>query len=127
MKTRWMLILGTILMLITVVGNVKATDVTLTWDRNTDSDTAIYYVYQSTTSGQYTLGGVSSLNYKGNTPQMPIGSPVVFTMLDIPDGTYYWIVTALDKAQKRESGKSNEVSATLVTPLVPPKNLRRAP
>jgi len=35
-----------------------------------------------------------------------------YTLISVPDGTWYWIMTAYD-TQGNESGKSNEVSATV--------------
>ncbi len=99
-------------------------DVTLAWDCNNATITG-YKVYRSQQSGIYDL----------NNPSSIIGDPNIRTVTHykIPDGTYYWVVTAYREhipavglpAQITESGYSNEVTANLLTsPLLPPDNNR---
>lgn len=76
-------------------GNNK---VTLTWD--TDSATASYNVYTSDTPGVTPANGTKHTN---------IFPPVDLNTLT-PNTTYYYIVTALNKAG--ESAPSSEISAT---------------
>jgi len=75
----------------------------LVWDANTEADLAGYNVYWATTSGGY-----SQINSKdvGNVTECPLSS------LNLPDGTWYFVVTAYDTSGN-ESGFSNEVSHDL--------------
>jgi len=99
--------------------NAKAGEVKLTWDPNSESDLAGYKVQQSTDNAMVsptvidlplaTLADVSA-------PQ--------FNYLSLPDGTYYFTVTAYDNADN-ESGPSNKVSISInQDPPGNPTNLR---
>ena len=89
-----------------------ASNVTLVWDANSESDLAGYKLYQSNTSGNYTSIPVMTI---------PAGTETA-NLLDVPDGTYFWVLTAYD-ISGNESGPSNEVTASLdSTAPEPPKN-----
>jgi len=84
----------------------------LTWDHNTEPDLAGYYIYETTTPG----------NYEGLTfaVSIPAGTNRWMFDPDHPDGTFYWSATAYDHAGN-ESGRSNEAEATFDhTPPDPP-------
>ncbi|MFX0022142.1 MAG: hypothetical protein ACFE9S_07435 [Candidatus Hermodarchaeota archaeon] len=93
-------------------------NVTLEWNYNNAFITG-YKVYRSTQSGVY----------DPNNPTSTIEDPnvTIITHYEIPDGTYYWIVTAYREhipaeglpIQYEESDFSNEVTATLLTSPVP--------
>jgi len=88
--------------------------VTLAWDANTEPDLAGYKVYWGRSSGNY-----------DNTP-VPTVAPSTnptFTTPALPNGTWYFAVTAYNTAGM-ESGYSNEVSKTIATAPAPPKSLR---
>ena len=93
-----------------------AATVTLTWDApTTNSDnTALtdlsgYRVYMSTASGQYNSGNI----VKNNIPaSSSTGGVTETTTVDnLPNGTYYFVVTAYD-IYGNESGNSNEIQKT---------------
>jgi hypothetical protein len=103
-----------------------AMDVTLAWGANTEADLAGYKIYYDTDSGQ-PYQGTGAEN--GSSPS-PIdvslaededSDPVVvqYTVRNLPDGTYYFVVTA-HNTEGLESGYSNEVSAGGSTPPPPP-------
>jgi len=83
----------------TAVAQTEFNPVGLEWDHNTEADLAGYRVYQSTVSG----------NYPAEYTEVPAGTNSV-TLSACPDGTMYWVLTAVDLAGN-ESGRSNEVSA----------------
>ena len=85
-----------------------ASNVTLQWVANSEPDLAGYKIYQSQTSGIYT-------SVEGT---VPVGTETI-TLEGIPDGTYFWVVTAYD-TEGLESGYSNEVTKRLDT--TPPDN-----
>ena len=93
-----------------------ATNVTFVWDPNREPDMHEYRLYQSPVSGQYTFGEgdeVATISHPKNTITIPV-----------EDGTWYWVLTALDTSGN-ESGPSNEVTATIDSiPPVPPKGLK---
>jgi len=76
-------------------------NVTIVWDANSESDLAGYKLYQGTATGVY----------DSIVADIPVGTEIV-TVSNIPDGTYFWVLTAYD-LEGNESGPSNEVSATL--------------
>ena len=95
---------------------VFAASVTLTWDApTTNSDTTPltdlsgYRVYMSTTSGQYNSGNI----VKNNIPaSSSTGGVTETTTVDnLPNGTYYFAVTAYD-IYGNESSYSNEILKT---------------
>ena len=96
---------------------VWAASVTFEWDANTESYLAGYRLYQSQISGQYTFGDGNQVT------TIPTGIETV-TIINISDGTYFWVLTAYD-VDGNESGPSNEVTAIFST-IAPniPINLR---
>jgi hypothetical protein len=85
-----------------------AQSVTLQWVANAESDLAGYRVYQTDTRGQYVFGP-SSPQLAAEIPTGPDpGGIVTHTLINIPDGAWYWVVTAYD-IDGLESGPSNEV------------------
>jgi len=79
---------------------VMATGVRIAWNANTESDLAAYNVYYGTSSGNYS----ACIN---------VGTATSYRIDNLTQGkTYYFIVTALDKAGN-ESADSAEVSATI--------------
>lgn len=93
------------LLVLTCAGMVFAgTNVTLKWNPNTEADLVGYKIYRSSVSGQY---GTSIGKVVCNAADC-----CTYTDLNVADGKWYWTITAYD-ADGLESGKSNEVSATL--------------
>ncbi len=93
-------------LILTWAGLAHAADVTLQWTPNTETDLAGYRAYQATTPGGHTFG-------PGNeVAAVPAGT--VDVTLTVPNGTYYWVVTALD-GDDNESGPSNEVTKRIDT------------
>jgi hypothetical protein len=86
-----------------VVGQIN---LTLQWDPNTETDLTGYKAYFGTAPGTY------------GTPTS-IGKTNTLTLYGFAAGTYYFAVTAFNAAGL-ESGFSNEVSATIVSPAAPP-------
>ncbi|HDY67753.1 MAG TPA: hypothetical protein ENH85_08180 [Candidatus Scalindua sp.] len=76
--------------------------VTLEWDACTDPDVVQVNLYEAAISGGY-----------GTTPRATIliGANEV-TLTNVPNGTYFWVVTAQDNVG-RESANSNEISTIL--------------
>ena len=99
--------------------------VTFTWDKNSETDLAGYKVYRSATPDGQVVGVdipvaiVLPNNQIYDHALIPDLAPdkEALTIDNIEDGTWYWILTAYD-THDNESGKSNEVSATLDS--VPP-------
>ena len=94
--------------------------VTFIWDKNTETDLAGYRIYQSATPDGQVVGTdtpvadippEAGLYDTGIIPNLDPNRDA-FTLTSVPDGTWYWILTAYDTSGN-ESGKSNEVSATL--------------
>jgi len=76
-----------------------ASDVTLAWDANTETNLAGYKLYYGTASGVYGAPIV-------------IGTQTTYTVTGLAPGTYYFAVTAYN-TEGLESGFSNEVSTTI--------------
>jgi fibronectin type 3 domain-containing protein len=76
--------------------------VEITWDANSEADLAGYKIYMSQTSGTYT------------TPTATLGEVVLWDSANLPDGIYYFTITAFDDSGN-ESVKSDEVSIKLDT------------
>jgi hypothetical protein len=97
-----------------LVAGQSGNSVTLLWDANSEADLAGYKVYWGTASRTYT-----------NTPQptVPVSPTPTYTVGGLANGTYYFAVTAFNNAGQ-ESGYSNEVSAVISVPPVPPTGLR---
>jgi len=117
-KIKLFLIIGLIL----IVTGVAFADsnVTFTWDKNIEPDLAGYRLYQSATPDGQVVDGTSfvmeippeaGLYDTGIIPSLDPAKDA-YTLISVPDGTWYWVLTAYD-TQNNESGKSNEVSATV--------------
>jgi len=103
-------ILVALAMVMLLAGNVwAARDVQFGWNANTETDLAGYRLYQSNVVGSYTKG-MTSPNFKAAI----LAPSVEYTLLAVPDGTWYWVLTAYDTAGN-ESGFSNEVTLTIDT------------
>jgi len=98
----------------------------LAWDANVESDLAGYRLYQTTVKGQY-IKVVDQVDTPYLVVELPTGV-TTFTVTKLPDGIYYWVVTAFD-LEGLESGYSNEVGETHDTetnlPPANPQGLRR--
>ena len=96
-----------------------ATDVSFRWDANTELDLAGYRLYRAETSGAYTKGAyIKQIPCAGSDT-----SCATATDVGVPDGTYFWVVTAYDTGGL-ESDWSNEVTSTLDSaPPAPPGHL----
>jgi len=101
------LLLAVVAFFFTVGMACAASNVTFTWDPNSESDLAGYRLYQSNTSGAYTYGDGNQI------ATIPTGIETV-KIADVADGTYFWVLTAYD-ATGNESGPSNEVTANFDT------------
>ena len=91
-----------------------ALDVTLAWDANTEPDLAGYGIYYDTDTGDPYYGtgasdGDSPVDISLDQDEDPDPNVVQFTLYDLPEGTYFFAVTAINTAGL-ESGYSNEVS-----------------
>ena len=93
-----------------------AATVTLSWNApTTNSDTtqltdlAGYRVYMSNTSGQYNSGNIVKSNIPASSSTG--GVTETTTVDNLPNGTYYFIVTAYD-IYGNESSRSNEILKT---------------
>lgn len=73
------------------------------WDPNSEPDLAGYRLYQSGRSGDYAKSA-PVLEVPAGTETCRVGP--------LPPGTYFWVLTAFNESL-RESGYSNEVSATI--------------
>jgi hypothetical protein len=95
-------IIGLLLMFILLLGLIaqaQAAQVTLAWDPNSEPDLSGYKLYYGTSSGNYS-----------NT--ISLGLVTTYTVTNLTDGvTYFFALTAFD-AEGFESAKSNEVSYT---------------
>ncbi len=117
-----------IVLLILLCATVAFADssVTFTWDKNTEVDLAWYKLYRSATPDGQVVGdgsGIEILPDAGlyDHGVIPSLDPTkdAFTLINVLDGTWYWILTAGDTSGN-ESGKSNEVSAIIDS--TPPSN-----
>jgi len=77
---------------------------TISWNANTDEDLAGYRIYYSTTKGG---------PYGSSTALIP-KTQTSYTITSLSDGTYYFVVTAVDTADN-ESPYSAEASKTIST------------
>ena len=64
-----------------------AEDIGFQWDPNTESYLVGYRLYQSQTSGSYTFGSGNEV------AEIPAGTETC-TLTDVPEGTYFWVLTA---------------------------------
>jgi hypothetical protein len=90
-------------------------DVTLAWDANTEPDLAGYMIYYDTDSGEPyegtgSLDGPSPIEVPISSDEDPDPDVVQFTVRGLPEGEYYFAVTAYDN-ESLESGFSNEAAA----------------
>ncbi len=85
---------------------INQINLTLAWDANTETDLAGYKVYFGTASRTY--GAPTT-----------IGTTNTITLYGFATGTYYFAVTAFNTSGL-ESGFSNEVTATILSPAQPP-------
>lgn len=92
-----------------------ASQLTFTWDANTEPDLAGYRIYQSASSGVYVYGVDGNAVLDIPVLDIPVGTTI--GTIQVSDGIWYWIVTAYDTSGN-ESGPSNEVTAVLDS--VPP-------
>ncbi len=95
----------TVLVFILTFGAVPAfaAVITFQWDANNEPDFAGYRLYQSNVPEQYTYG-------PGNeVAEIPSGTETV--TITVPDGTWYWVLTAYNDAG--ESDPSDEVSKSV--------------
>jgi hypothetical protein len=114
MRYFWICILGCVAILICRLSPGYALDVTLAWDANTEPDLAGYGIYYDTDSGDPYNGtgasdGDSPVDMSLDDDEDPDPDVVQFTLYDLPEGTYFFAVTAFNTAGL-ESGYSNEVS-----------------
>ena len=93
--------LALLIMLMPMVAS--AATINFSWDANTESDLAGYRMYQSNESGVYDM----------DNPVAEIAeTETTYTLFNVTDGTYYWVLTAYDDAGN-ESTPSNEVTVTV--------------
>lgn len=115
-----------------------SSDVTLAWDASIDAPyLASYRVYYYPTSGNpaslttalyavsYTLAGGNPVPILQTDPKAITidKSNLQITLNGLPDGKYYFAVTAID-TRGLESVPTPEISASLKTIIYPPTNTR---
>jgi len=117
MKRAAMIVMAVLTLMTTLCFSAFAgSAITFEWDANTEVDLAGYRLYQSTASGEYAFGDGQQV------ATIPAGTETG-TLDNVPDGTYYWVLTAYDD-QGNESDPSNEVTEVLDTSApIPPGNL----
>jgi len=93
-----------LLLFILAASAVRAGDVTLAWDPNTETDLAGYKIHVGTAPGSY------STNHN-------VGLVTTYTVTGLAPGVHYFAATAFDLAGL-ESGYSNEVSQVILS--IPP-------
>ena len=115
MKIFWKIILFCLGLFLYIVTPGYALDITLQWDANRESNLDGYNVYYDTDAGAPYDGTGAQ---EGNSPiDVPLAQDensdpniVEFTLHNLPDGTYYFAVTAYNnEVPPLESGYSNEV------------------
>jgi hypothetical protein len=102
--------------------------ITFKWQKNTETDLAGYKMYRAATPDGQVVGldtpvAIIPPNneiYDHNLIPDLASDKEALTIDGVEDGTWYWILTAYDFSDN-ETGKSNEVSATLdsVPPAIP--------
>jgi hypothetical protein len=113
MRHFWLSLLACIPILIYHLSPSYALDVTLAWDRNSDTDLAGYKIYYGTQSGGPYNGNDST---DGKSPiVVTLGSTNLvspqITVHGLKDRTYYFVATAYN-TEGYESGYSNQVSTS---------------
>jgi len=103
------------LLILTLPAAGYAMDVTLAWDANSEPDLGGYTIYYGTESGHpYDGGGAlegdSPVDILLDQDEDPDPSVVQFTLYDLPEGTYFFAVTAYN-TKGLESDYSNEASS----------------
>lgn len=101
-----------------------ALDVTLTWDANIEPDLAGYKIYYDMDSGHPYNGieaqeGFSPISITLDQDEDPDPNTVQYTIHDMPDGIYYFSVTAYN-SEGLESGYSNEAGTASNSANEPP-------
>ena len=121
MKEGWMMkkLITVLVMLLMLAPGAYALQVDFEWGyANPPADLAGFRLYQSNTSGFYKYGADKAV--------AEIGKEFLAATIDVPDGKWFWVVTAYDAAGN-ESGPSNEVTLEIDTvPPEAPQNLTAA-
>lgn len=120
-----LLVIGLVIMgLISVPAVSAQSSVTFQWDTNDEPDLAGYRLWQSDISGNYDQTQPPAFEVLLSDPLFDhTGDTCQWELPDVPDGTYFWVLTAFD-TNGNESGFSNEVMAALdSTSPVPPGGL----
>ena len=116
MRYLWICLLGCVALWMCPLSSSYALDVTLAWDANSESDLAGYVIYYDIDSGDPYYGegasdGDSPIDVPLDLDEDPDPDVVQFTLYDLPEGTYFFAVTAYNE-EGLESGYSNEVSTS---------------
>ena len=109
MKKIYVILLALVVMLFALGIKAHASDVTLAWDANSETDLAGYKIYVSQESGVYAEG-------------IDVGNVTTYTVTGLADGEYFFVATAYNEAGY-ESGYSNEVTTDIKVKPDPPKNM----
>ena len=98
-----------------------AADITFEWNANSEPDLAGYRIYQTDTSGAYAIGP-GSPNLVATIGRGPNpGGKEEYTLTNVPDGTWYWVLTAFDnEVPSLESEQSDEVTKKVSSPPAKP-------
>ncbi len=109
------LVLFPLALIISLATPSYALDTILSWDANKEGDLDSYKIYYDTDSGNPYNGagafeGDSPVRINLDEDEDPDPNIVRYTLHSLPDGVYFFAVTASD-LQGSESGYSNEVSA----------------
>ena len=99
---------------LTTATSSHAMDVILAWDANTEPDLAGYVIYYDTDSGEPyegtgSLDGPSPIDVPLSSDEDPDPDVVQFTLRGLPEGDYYFAVTAYNN-ELLESSFSNEAA-----------------
>jgi len=116
-------ILVLILSLFLVIAPAFGADVGLSWDENTETNLDGYQVLQSNTpGGPYTVVEEIPPNWHEGDPTLPNDEGRdSYRVLNLADGTYYWVLTAFDNEIPRNvSGYSNEVELQVINDIPVP-------
>jgi hypothetical protein len=105
-KVNFILLL-TILVSLLIVSNTSAADVTLTWNKNSETHISGYKLYY----------GTSTRNY---SKVLDAGNLTTYTITNLNQGTQYFIAATAYDAHGNESGYSSEISYTSPLENLPP-------